>query len=222
MAIYIGGPEGLTWDGAVAKVRGDLWRPGNSLPDDVVKRALHASVLELESASTWLWLEEVAAIVQMDDAAPNIFLPAVVGRVHSVSLRRNGWLERLDQLTIAPVREAAEGASGDPTWWALGDRVIWFDCAVPAGTEFELVVSTETPEILEEALEANSPTLQKHQQAVIANACSIVALGFMKNEAEAGRQRLIYERILDRLMDVEAEKRGGGVQPDTFGMGCRG
>lgn len=218
MTIYIGGLTGLTWEAARGKVRGDLWRPGSSLSDDVVNRALHASVLELESEQTWLWLEEVAAAVILDEPLAFFDLPTAIGRVSSVSVRNNGSLDRLNRITVAPVREAAEGIASTPSWWALGEQRIWFDCIVPVGTEFELVATVQTPEILEDAVLTNCATMQRQQQAVIANACSYIALNYMKNGDEATRQRAVYERILERLLSTEADKRGGAVQPDTWGM----
>lgn len=222
MAIYIGGPDRLSWEGARAKVRGDLWRPGNSLPDDVVDRALHASVLDIEGETKWLWLEELTAIVTLDDDADFIDLPATIGRVSNVGVRRDAFLQGLDEVPLAVVRENISTDIGDPARWAMANGRIAIDSRAQAGTVFEMIVTVQTPEVLEDALASPATTLQLQQQAVIANACHHVALSFMKNGDEAARQRAIYDRIVERLHNVEAEKRGGMIQPDTWGMGCNG
>lgn len=220
MAIYIGGPDRLSWEGARAKVRGDLWRPGNSLPDDVVDRALHASVLDLEGECKWLWLEELTAIVSLDADAEFIDLPPTIGRVSSVSVRRGEYPDLLDEVTLTQVRATFASDIGYPARWALANGRIALDSRASAGTIFELIVTSQTPEVLEDALASPAVTLQQQQQAVIANACHHVALGFMKNAEEAARQRAIYDRIVERLLNVEAEKHGGMIQPDTYGNGC--
>lgn len=220
MTIFIGGPDGLTWTTARAKVRGDLWRPGNSLPDDVVDRALHASVLELEAECKWLWLEEVTAIVTLDDATAQIDLPAGVGRVSAVGIRRGAWLEPLDETPIASVRDQLGTGLGNPARWAHGNGQLWFDSRAPAATEFEIILTAQTPDQLEDALASPCATLQRHQQAIIAGACGHVALTFMKNEAEAARQRAVFEKIVERMQTVEADRRGGFIQPDTWGTRC--
>lgn len=222
MAIYIGGPDRITWTDARAKVRGDLWRPGNSLPDDVVDRALHASVLDIEGECKWLWLEELTAIVTLDDDAEFIDLPPTIGRVSHVGIRRDAFLDDLDEVPLATVRANISTDIGDPSRWALANGRIAIDSRAPAGTIFELIVSSQTPEVLEDALSSPAITLQLQQQAIIANACSHVALTFMKNADEAARQRAVYDRIVERLLNVEAERRGGMIQADTWGMGHNG
>lgn len=222
MAIYIGGPDRLSWEGARAKVRGDLWRPGNSLPDDVVDRALHASVLDIEGECKWLWLEELTAIVTLDEDAEFIDLPPTVGRVSSVAVRRDAFLDELDEVPLSVVRQNISIDVGDPGRWAMTNGRIAIDSRAQVGTVFELIVSSQTPEVLEDALASPAVTLGLQQQAVIANACSHIALNFMKNADEAARQRAVYDRIVERLHNVEAEKRGGMIQPDTWGMGCHG
>jgi hypothetical protein len=220
--IYIGDPDGLTWQDARQKVRGDLWRPGNSLPDDQVDRALHASVLDLEGEAKWLWLEQLTTIVSLDEDADGIDLPLTVSRVTSIAVRRDAYAEPMNQQPIQTVRANVGSDIGDPSAWAMGDSRIWFDSRAQVGTEFEIVLSIATPRRLELALQSPSYTLAVEQQAVIAKACSYLALNFMKNADEAARQRAVYDSILERLLDVEADQRGGMIQADTWGMGCYG
>lgn len=220
MAIYIGGPDRLSWEGARSKVRGDLWRPGNSLPDDVVDRALHASVLDIEGECKWTWLEELTAIVTLDAISEFIDLPPTIRAVSSVGVKTGGFLDPMDAVPLAAIRTNLGTDVGFPGRWAMMNSQIALDCRAAAGTEFELIVTSQTPEVLEDALASPAVTLQLQQQAVIANACHHVALGFMKNADEAARQRAIYDRIVERLLNVEAEKHGGMVQPDTWGNSC--
>jgi hypothetical protein len=220
VAIYIGGPDRLSWEGARSKVRGDLWRPGNSLPDDVVDRALHASVLDIEGECKWTWLEELTAIVSLDDISEFIDLPPTIRAVSAVGVKTGGFLDAMDEVPLAAIRTNLGTNVGFPGRWAMMSGRIALDCRAAAGTEFELIVTSQTPEVLEDALASPAVTLQLQQQAVIANACHHVALGFMKNADEAARQRVIYDRIVERLLNVEAEKHGGMIQPDTWGNSC--
>ena len=164
MAIYIGGPDRLSWEGARGKVRGDLWRPGNSLPDDVVDRALHASVLDLEGECKWLWLEELTAIVSLDADAEFIDLPPTIGRVSSVSVRRGEYPDLLDEATLTQVRATFASDIGYPARWAMANGRIALDSRASAGTIFELIVTSQTPEVLEDALASPAVTLQLQQQ----------------------------------------------------------
>jgi hypothetical protein len=220
VTIYVGGPDGLSWDDARAKVRGDLWRPGNSLPDDVVNRALHASVLELEAECNWLWLENLTTLVTLEGDASFYDIPPTVSRVIALTIVEPVYSEPLDQRPLSVVRIEADRIIGDPSCFAFGNARLWFDTTVAAGTKFEMVFSAATPEELEQALLSPCFTLQRQQQAVIANACAYVALTFMKNADEAGRQSAAYDRVLQRLHNTEAQQRGGMIQADTWGMGC--
>lgn len=220
MAIYIDGPTGISWEEARSKVRGDLWRPGNSLPDDIVDRALHASMLELEGEASWVWLENLVVVATTEERAAYIDLPGSVGRVTAIAYRSDDMLDPLVAAPLATVRAESGTCTGAPSRYAYSDNRVWFDSIVEPSTEFELIVSASTPEELTDAITAPPFTLQRQQQAVIANACHYVALTFMKNEQEAARQRGAYDRVLERLHNVEAQRRGGMVQPDTWGYAC--
>jgi hypothetical protein len=217
--IYV--PEGdlLTWDSARTKIRGDLWRPGtNAIPDDVVNRALHSSLLDLEGECRWLWLERVNAGLRMPTNADSLSLPASVLSISSLSVIRGAMKYRLLQAPAAFVRELAVNSPGTPSRYYLSDGVIFFDSIVPKDTLFEMWHTTQTPELLDDAVNAASPTLYRHQQAVIAKAASYCARGYLKNSEEADRQEAVYESILMRLFNRESQQRdelgGGSIFPD--------
>jgi hypothetical protein len=187
-----------------------------------VDRALHASVLDLEGECKWLWLEDLTAIVTVEAEAEFIELPPAIGRVSWVGVRRGTFADPLDEVPLNVIRANIGTNVGNPSRWAMMQGRIAIDSRVAVGTEFELIVTVQTPEELDDALQSPAVTLQLQQQAVIANACSHVALTFMKNADEAARQRAVYDRIVERLHNVEAERRGGMIQPDTWGMGAYG
>ena len=219
MTIILGsaGGSSVSWTDVRAKVRGDLWRPGNGVSDDVVNRALHAALLEIEAERRWLWNENVQAALTVDVGGNTAFLSAAVGAITALSYTSQGAQDPLTPLPLVNVRELARSSSGSPTFYALGaDGLLYFDTTVPAGATFELIFSAQCPEQLGDAVDVFSITMNKHQQAVIALASSYVALTFLKNEQEAARQRSGYERHLDRMMNAEDQKRGGGfIQPDN-------
>ncbi len=220
MAIILGasGGSGVSWADVRTKVRGDLWRPGNGVSDDVVDRALHASLLEIEAERKWLWNENVQAVLTVDTDANFVDLSPSIGSVTALSYTHQGAHDPLTPLPLVNVRELAAGTTGgSPMYYALGEGpVLYFDTLVAGGATFELIFSAQCPELLEDAVDSFSITMSKHQQAVIALASSYVALSFLKNEQEAARQRSAYERHLDRMMNKEDQQRGGGfVQPDN-------
>ncbi len=219
MTIILGasGGSGVSWADVRTKVRGDLWRPGNGVNDDVVDRALHAALQEIESERRWLWNENVQAALIVEVEANSVALSPAVGSVTALSYAHLGAHDPLTPLPLVNVRELASSSRGAPTYYALGEGpVLHFDTSVPAGTTFELVFSAQCPEQLDDAIDTFSITMSKHQQAVIALASSYVALSFLKNEQEAARQRSAYERHLDRMMNKEDQQRGGGfIQPDN-------
>ncbi|MGW8135379.1 hypothetical protein ACWGNZ_07045 [Sphingomonas zeae] len=162
----------------------------------------------------------MTAIVTLDDIAEFIDLPPTIRAVSSVSLKTGGFLDHMDEVPLAAIRSNLGTDVGSPGRWSMMNGRIALDSRAAASTEFELIVTSQTPEVLEDALASPAVTLQLQQQAVIANACHHVALGFMKNAEEAARQRAIYDRIVERLLNVEAEKHGGMIQPDTYGSAC--
>ena len=226
MTIILGTSAGVggSWADVRAKVRGDLWRPSNGLTDDVVDRGLHAALQEIEAERRWIWNENINATLTVDEAADNVEAPALMLSVTSLSHRYMTGLEPLKPLPLNRVRELSSSSNGSPQFYALSNGRIYFDTLVPAGTQFELVFSGQTPDTVEVARDTFNVTLQKCQQAVIALAASYVALSFLKNEAEAARQRSAYERHLDRMFNREDMQRsdieGGSVQPDSVLQGA--
>jgi len=229
VAIYLSGGTPLTWAAAREKVRGDLWRPGNGIPDDVIDRSLHASLVELEGERRWLWLENITGGFTMDADSDSIGIPATVQSLSSLSYRYGSSLERLALAPLATVREFSQTSPGLPTMYALTDGVIYFDTICPATLAFEMVFTSQTPEYVDDAIDAPNATLYRHQSAVIANTCSDVAMTFLKNDAEAARQRASYEKKLTAMFSREDQQRSelgnGGIQPDidyavaAFGYG---
>lgn len=218
MAIYISGGTPLTWAAAREKVRGDLWRPGNGIPDDVVDRALHASLVELEGERRWLWLENISGGFELDADSDSIAVPPTVQSISSLSYRYGTSLERLALAPLATVREFSQHSPGLPTMYALSDGVVFFDTICPATLQFEMIFTSQTPEYVDDAVDAPNATLYRHQSAVIANACSDIAMTFLKNDGEAGRQRASYDKKLAAMYSREDQQRadlgGAGIQPD--------
>lgn len=223
MAIVFGasGQSVLGWNDARAKVRGDLWRTGESgVPTDVVDRWLHASLQELEGERRWLWLENTHGALTVDDAADHVDLAGSIQSVSTISYTSNGFHDPLTLAPISHVRSMSRGSSaGSPSCYALTDQRIYFDTVVPAASEFELIFTARCPLDLATAIVSPSITLSRHPQPIIALTCSYVALAYLKNEDEAARQLSAYTRQLDRLMNTEDQQRGdtmgGGIVPDT-------
>jgi hypothetical protein len=214
------GEGGLSWAQARDKVRGDLWRPGTGgVPDDVVDRALHASMQQIESERRWLWLENVDAALNITVDDDHVDLPASVQSVSSIAYRNGSGYDRLNAASLGRVREASIGSRGWPAWYAQTDGTLYFDTTVPAGNSFELIFTGHCPDYLDDAIASPSVTLARQQQAVIAHACHLVALSYLKNEAEAARQLAAYDRHLERMMNIEDQQRGdlsgGCIMPDT-------
>lgn len=221
MPWVLGAPDPLTWAAARDKVRGDLWRPGTGgVPDDVVDRALHASILEIEAERRWLWLENVLSTIEVGVAAQTLDLLPIVGVIHSLAVFPgvNAGPDRLCRDTLQAVRRDGANSPGIPSAYALSDRTLHFDTIVPAGTKFEMIFDAGTPERFEDAVGSPSITMELHQQAVLANAKHLVALEYLKNEAEAARQRAAYDRHLGRMADRDDMQRselgGGSIVPD--------
>ena len=231
MTIYISGSELLSWEDARAKVRGDLWRPGNGISDDVIDRALHASLLDLEAEERWLWLENITGGLSFTTAADSIAIPATVQSISALAYRQGNAVEPLTVSPLRTVRSMSPGSNGLPSFYALGDGIIYFDTICPSGLQLEMIFSASTPEYVSDAIAADNPTLARHQQAVLACTCARIALGFLKDSEGAARFQAVYERDLERLRNRENQQRadesGGCVQPDdtyavaAFGYGGR-
>ncbi len=230
MTVYISGGDLTSWVNARDKIRSDLWRPGNGLNDDVIDRALHAACLELEGEERWLWLENLTLEFDMTADDDQLVLPFYVRTISALSIIISDNDKEL--LRVAPlnfVRNASPNDSGIPTYYALGDGIIYFDTIVPAGKQFELIYTAQTPDYLTDAISVANMTIARQQEAVIANACWRIALGFLKDSENAARHRTIYENDLQRLLTREGQQRtdetGGAILPDqsyaadAFGYG---
>lgn len=213
-----------SWEDARSKVRGDLWRPSASaLPDDVVDRALHAAILEIEAERRWLWLETINGALTVSTDASSVAAGPSVKNIASLAYTRaddQADYEILDISPVAQVRAMARGTTpGWPSAYAFSNGQIYFDCTVPAASTFEVVFTAACPAAIEDAAASPPVTLTKQIQAVVALAAHHVALTYLKNGDEAARQRAAYERVLDRLMNEEDTARidamGGGIIPDT-------
>jgi hypothetical protein len=215
----------ITWAEARAKVRGDLWKP--AIPDDVVDRAIHSSLLDLEAGRKWLWLENLVhtAAVLVDTAIIN--LPVDCRSVTTLSFQRQNetsYDPPLVMIQLATARALASGSNGTIGWpsgFAFSQGAAYLDCTVAAGATFDLVYTARTPYDLSSALAASfNLTLNRFQDIVIAGACASVALSYLKNEIEAGRQKAKFTSGLDRLIDEEDEARtsngGGQIVPDIY------
>lgn len=232
MPWIIGGVSSLTWSAARDKVRGDLWRKGTTaIPDDVVDRALHASILDIESRRDWLWLENLIGSLVLDTASNQLFLPAACGKVQSLSVfvSSNPWSDPLERQSLAKIRELVGATQGYPTMYALGQGVAYFDCIAPASTRFELLFQAKCPDLLDDCLESPPVTLGLHQQAVLAGAKSLVALEYLHDDDKAARNNSAFENHIRRMEDrddqLRGDDRGGTIQPYTslqdaaFGFG---
>jgi hypothetical protein len=223
MPWIIGGVSSLTWSAARDKVRSDLWRKGaTAIPDDSVDRALHASILDIESRRKWLWLENLSGTLELSAASDRLFLPAACGRVQSLSVFQgtNPWSEPLERVNLSKLREMVGSTNGYPTLYALGDEdVAFFDCTVPASTRFEIIFQAECPDLLEDAVESPPVTLGLHQQAVLAGAKALVALEFLHDDDKANRNSAAFENHIRRMEDkddqLRGDDRGGSILPNT-------
>lgn len=215
MPWIIGGSSVLSWSDARDKVRGDLWRKGSTaIPDDVVDRALHASILEIEAARHWIWLQNVSGVLTLDADASLLNLPAACGAIHSLSVY---WAPNAapTPLRFAPMTEVQQWNRtfrGYPTAYARGDGTVTFDSTAPALTQFEIVFQGKCPDLLPDAVESPPITLSLHQQAVLARAKSLVALEYLHDDDKAARNDRAFNNHLDRMIDRDDQLRG-----DSYG-----
>jgi hypothetical protein len=147
------------------------------LPDDQVDRALHASLLDLESKRDWLWLQNINSTLAMASDDQKLAEPADLRAVESLAFIDTGLGTTYDILELAPlagVRAMARGTSnGFPTQYnRSGASSISIARSRPA-KKFELIYESRTPSDLDAAIAAGSnTTLSLHQQPVIAKACA--------------------------------------------------
>jgi hypothetical protein len=210
----------ITWDDARTKVRGDLWRTGTSgIPDDVCDRALHAALQDLESKRRWHWLENITESTAFVADASEMEMPSRYRSITSISVVRTDDAkdDALSQASLGRVRIlASQTAGGPPSAYAISGSTIYFDGKVMAGETVETIGSTATQDDLDEAVAnyATNLALQKHQAIVIAGACAWVAMTRLKNEAEAARQQVAFDRGVERLIDIDDQVRSDGYGSD--------
>lgn len=222
MPWVIGGGSSLTWPTARDKVRLDLWRKGTTaLPDDVVDRALHASILDIESRRKWQWLENLVGSLELDTAASQLDLPAACGAVQSLSVFQgsNPWSDPLELVPMATVRSMIGNSGGYPVCYAISNGIAFFDSIAPASTRFELLFQAKCPDAVEAAVESPPITLSLHQQAVLAGAKALVALEYLHDDDKARRNSAAFDSHIARMEDRDDQQRGsdagGSIQPNT-------
>lgn len=214
----------ISWSAARTKVRGDLWKSASGVPDDVVDRALHSSLREIESKRRWLWLEKVSLQAALVADANTIALPADLQSVETLSFQRaddDFFDPPLQRVLVTEARMLASSVSfGWPSKYGLNGLTAYLDCTAPAGSRFDLVYNAKTPTRLEDAIAAASlVTLDLQQNMVIAGAAASVALSFLRDENNAGRHQAKFDRMLLALEDEDDAARtdvtGPRIMPDT-------
>lgn len=215
----------ITWSQARDKIRGDLWRTPSGLPDDVLNRALHVAIQEIEAERKWLWLESLSESISILVATEKIDLPADCYAVSALSFQRNPGtqLEPLAMHPLVYIRALASqpSSSGYPAAFALNGNTAFLDRRVDVGSEFELIYTARTPEELSVAVAAGdtNKTLQQKEAIVLAGAAAHAATTFLRNQAEYARQRMAFENMMERLHNTEDNARsgqfGGTIIPDT-------
>lgn len=226
MTVTVFGPSAIeaSWADARDKVRRDVWRPSSgALPDDQVDRAIHSALLELEAERRWLWLEGINGTLTTLAITSVLNIPASVKSVTSLAYVNGVTVyDILDQEPVAQVRQSSRGtAAGYPVAYAISNGVIYLDSTVKSGAEFEMFFTSGCSRDRAAAILTPPFTLTREMPAVVANACSMVALSYLKDEEESARMRALYERILDRLMVEEDTARadaqmGGSIVPDSY------
>jgi hypothetical protein len=221
MPWIIGGVSALSWSAARDKVRGDLWRKGTTaIPDDVVDRALHASILDIESRRKWQFLESVTSSITLSADANSLSLPAGCGAVQSLAVfvGSNPWANPLELVPLPIIRDMLGSTHGYPSYCAVSNGSAFFDCIVPGGTRFELIFQSVCPDLLDDAVETPPVTLGLHQQAVLAGAKALVALEYLHDDEKAARNSAAFEKHVNRMEDHDDQlrggERGGTIQPN--------
>lgn len=214
-----------TWSATRDSIRGDLWRTSSGIPDDVCNRAIHQTLLAIENERAWLWLENITTIIPVTLPTKIVDLPADCSAIASLSYQRQGLtsFELLDRVNLTAVRFEASHSSigGWPSMYAFSQGKAYLDREALADSSFELIYTGRTPENMDAAMVApdTNRTLQKERAAVIAGAAAHIAITYLRNTAEHGRQRTAYEAMIERMHDTENNARsdnfGPSIMPDT-------
>ncbi|AYJ85776.1 hypothetical protein D3Y57_07055 [Sphingomonas paeninsulae] len=187
----------------------------------------------MESERRWLWLEKISATITTTAQTNIINAPADMRSTASLAyLSGTTGYDVLERQSLAQTQNDARGPYvGYPNAYSLLPGKFYLNAAVAIGAQFELIYKSGTPDDIDACVLSPPAVLSLKQTAVIAAACQEVANGYLKNDAEAGRQEGRYERQVQTMMDEEDEQRGDetgmGIVPDTelrvaaFGAGAR-
>lgn len=225
-----------TWTEAQEKIRRDLWRDGeDGIPTATLDEAIHQACVDLEGERRWCFLELVQETTN-PVTTNRLSMPIISRGVNWLAAVVNGrrWYPTLAPL--ARVVELAELNAGKsrpfPDYYAVSGSEIFLDCAMDGG-KLEASHTFQTPDRIDEAVERGDDnlTLELQFQLVCARAAAVVAMTFLKDEAEAQRQEAAYARMYDALMDRDDAMRESmtkpeiepdvGVAPYNWEMGCR-
>jgi hypothetical protein len=201
-----------SWQDARDKIRRDLWRPGpEGVPDATLNEAIHLACLQIESERPWLWREVTRLSDPFGGKAVNI--PIDCGQIRSVTaVYADSNRERLSAATVWQVRARSEDASPmspgrSVCLYARTDTDIILDAPVEDGTRLEIVYISETPPVLENAVNQTNMTIHRQFQATCALAASIVAATWLKDNEEAQRQAEIFSVARDAMIQAEDARR---------------
>lgn len=211
----------LTWAEMQTLVRNALWRSESALPDADVDRGIHAALQELENEQDWLWLEGINSSFSTDSEDSEHALPDSISHVEYVAHKPDAnQYDLLERIPLVEARALANGTSAsDPNYYAISNGQIYFDTLVAASTAFELIYTAGTPPFLERAIATPPDWMTRVQFAIVPLAASNIALGYLKDEGEATRQRTLYAAHLNTLQNQEATERsrtGGQLEIQPF------
>lgn len=179
---------GTSWNAARDKLRRKLWRTSDGIPDDECDMALHAALLEIESARRWAWLDNISTRTILDGPDEKVSLDPYAASVQTVAyLSSSNNYEKLMRAQLADVRQArteSGDTQGVPLAYALQSNNVsgipsgidvMLDTLVAENSEFEIVVKVQTPRDLETAIYytttqfAAGPNLYDQDGWVLAN-----------------------------------------------------
>jgi hypothetical protein len=206
-----------TWSEARDKIRRDLWREGeDGVPTDTLDEAIHQACVDLEGERRWCYLELVQQTVN-PVTVNRLSIPIISRGVNWLAATKDG--ERR-YLTLAPLDRVIELAEvrGTATWpefYAVSGSEIFLDVTMDGGY-LEASHTFQTPDLLTEALEREDEnlTLKLQYQMICARAAAIVALTYLKDEAEAARQGAAYDRMFDALLHRDDAARESMAKPE--------